>query len=394
MSRSFASLDAIKDIFSRNALLLEETKAANRPIVGTLCIYTPKELILAAGCVPVSLCGTRQDAIPAAETVLPRTLCPLIKSTYGVLLEDSCPYMSAADFVVADTTCDGKKKMYELLAEHKELFLLQLPQCQGERQVEQWREELERLRAMLETRYAIAITNERLMDAIRLCTRERLALKAIFDAARHHPSPISGSDLIEIGSRIGFVPERAMAAELLEAVAAELHQRIADGVAAVAADAPRILVTGVPMGMGTQKVINLLEECGGAVVCIDNCSAYKQGRLIFSDAELAEAEADPLRVLAAKTLAVPCAVMSPNPARYETLATLAPAFGAQGVVNLTWQGCQTFEVEAYAVGEYVKKELHLPYLHLISDYSGQDTEQLKVRIEAFLELVAARNAGA
>lgn len=391
MSIPFQSLDAIKDVFSRNALLLEETKASNLPIVGTLCIYTPNELIMAAGCVPVSLCGTRQDAIPAAETVLPRTLCPLIKSTYGVLLEDSCPYMSAADFVVADTTCDGKKKMYELLGQHKELFLLQLPQCQGELQVKQWQAELERLRDMLETRYHTTITNERLMNTIRLCSRERRAIKAIFDAAKHHPSPISGSDMIEIGSRIGFVPDRAMACELLEAVGQELQERIKNGIAAVSPSAPRILVTGVPIGMGTQKVINLLEECGAAVVCIDNCSAYKKSRLIFSDAELSAAESDPLAVLAAKTLAVPCAVMSPNPARYETLATLVPAFRAQGVVNLTWQGCQTFEVEAHSVGEYVKKDLHLPYLHLISDYSGQDTEQLKVRIEAFLELVAARS---
>ncbi len=42
----------------------------NVKIVGTYCIYSPIELILAAGAYPVSLCGTKQDTIAAAEKVL------------------------------------------------------------------------------------------------------------------------------------------------------------------------------------------------------------------------------------------------------------------------------------------------------------------------------------
>lgn len=384
--QSLSTLEALRDVFGKNALLLEQVKEAGTPIVGTLCIYTPSELILAAGGLPVSLCGTRQDAIPSAETVLPRTLCPLVKSTYGVLLDDSCPYMSAADFVVADTTCDGKKKMYELLAERKELLLLQLPQRNDPSALTYWREQLQRMREALETRYNRPITDAALLDAIRVCNRERRAIKRIFDTARHNPSPLTGMDIIDIGSRIGFVPDRARAAELLEALAAELEEEVRTNTAPPST-APRILYTGVPMGMGTQKVIRLLEECGAQVVCIDNCSAYKKTRLIMDEAA---AEADPLGALAAQTLGVPCAVMSPNPKRYEALEELTSAFAVDGVVNLTWQGCQTFETEAWPVGRFVKENLGLPYLHLISDYSEQDTEQLKVRLEAFLELVTMR----
>ena len=58
-------------------------KKAGRPIVGILCEYTPRELILAAGAVPVCLCGGSAETIPPAEEDLPANLCPLIKSTYG-----------------------------------------------------------------------------------------------------------------------------------------------------------------------------------------------------------------------------------------------------------------------------------------------------------------------
>ena len=48
-----------------------EAKAAGRPVVGIMCEYTPRELIMAAGGVPVCLCGGSADTIPAAETELP-----------------------------------------------------------------------------------------------------------------------------------------------------------------------------------------------------------------------------------------------------------------------------------------------------------------------------------
>src|ERR1017187_7965243 len=61
----------------------EAAKGAGRPIVGIMCEFTPREIILAAGAVPVCLCGGSAATIPAAEQLLPANLCPLIKSTFG-----------------------------------------------------------------------------------------------------------------------------------------------------------------------------------------------------------------------------------------------------------------------------------------------------------------------
>ncbi len=102
-------------------------KAAGRPVVGILCEYTPRELIMAAGGVPVCLCGGSAKTIPAAEQHLPANLCPLIKSTYGYHVLGSNPFLEMADLVVGETTCDGKKKMYELMAESRPMYVLELP---------------------------------------------------------------------------------------------------------------------------------------------------------------------------------------------------------------------------------------------------------------------------
>lgn len=79
--------------FSEHCLAaLETAREAGTPIAGVYCIYAPLEVIRAAGCVPIGLCGKRQEPIQAAEAVLPASLCPLIKSSYGYAKTDTCPF--------------------------------------------------------------------------------------------------------------------------------------------------------------------------------------------------------------------------------------------------------------------------------------------------------------
>ena len=323
---TYASLEHFRDVTSRNVLALQEAREKGRKVVGQFCIYSPLEIALAAGAVPVSLCGTKQDSIPVAEEVLPRCLCPLIKSSFGFALQDSCPYLAASDIVVADATCDGKKKMYELLAAYKPVMVLQLPQIQDERAHAYWREQYALLVARLEQDFGVRITEEKLRAAMDLTSRLRQALKKVLDLARRRPSPLRGLDLLDICFRASFMPDY--------------------------------------------------------VVCIDNCTCYKKVLLNM------EEEGDALDILARRYLDMHCAVMSPNPHRYSILKDLARDFAVDAVVDLTWQGCQPYDVESWSVKKFVREELGLPFLQVVTDYSGTDTEQLKVRLEAFLEMLA------
>ncbi len=375
---TYPSVERFKSITDRNVLALQEAKESGTKVVGQYCIYSPVEIALAAGAIPVSLCGTKNDSIPAAESILPRTLCPLIKSSFGFALEDSCPYLAASDIVIADTTCDGKKKMYELLAKRKPMFILQLPQIQDETARQYWKGQYERLIRELERRFGVTIGEEELRNAIRKANRFRLALKSVLDLAKRKPSPLSGMQLMEIAHRASFVPDWDKATELLEDIAREVGL---GGENTFAESAPRLLLTGVPVGLGSHKVVQLLESCGASVVCLDNCSCYKKVRFMIDE------NADPLEALASRYLDIPCSVMSPNPNRYTTLEELAREFQVDAVIDLTWQGCQTYDVESWSVKKFVREKLHLPFLQIVTDYSPADTEQLKVRMEAFLEML-------
>lgn len=376
-----ASFDRITTAFEKNALAIQEAKAEGKKVVGQYCLYSPSEIAVAAGAIPVSLCGTRNDSIPAAEEILPRALCPLIKSSFGFALKDSCPYLVASDVVVADTTCDGKKKMYELLSEYKPVFLLQLPQVQNEEALSYWRHQFELLIDYLEKEFQVSITDEKLREAVRVMNRERLALKAVMDLARRKPSPITGMEALEIAFKTSFFPDKEKGISMMLDLAEETGRKADAGESCFSADTPRILLTGVPIGMGSHKVVRLIEECGGNVVCLDNCSGYKKTRVMMAE------DGDPLTEMARRYLDVPCSIMSPNPRRYEAIRELAADFSVDAVVDLTWQGCQTYAVESWSLKKFVQDELRLPFLQIETDYSETDTEQVKVRIEAFIEML-------
>lgn len=373
------SLTALRKAFEINPMKIDEAKEAGQKVVGHYCLYSPMEMAVAGGAIAVSLCGTRQDAIPKAEEILPRTLCPLIKSSFGFALLDSCHYLASSDLVVADTTCDGKKKMYELLGKMKDIHLLQLPQNQDENTAAPyWRDQFELLREKMREKLGLSLTDDDLKAGIRLMNKERLALKKLLNLSQNPRPPYTGLELMEISFKSAFLPNKNDSIAHLENLYQEGLRIIEEGRSPVKEGSMRLILTGVPSGMGSHKVVQLAEELGAVVVVADNCSGYKKVTVMMNE------EAEPLNEMADRYLSLPCAVMSPNPGRYERLRQLAADFKADGVIDLIWQGCHPFATEAYSVRDFVQNELKLPYLMLETDYSESDLAPLKLRLEAFI----------
>lgn len=347
-------------------------------VVGAYCTFFPQELVIAAGAVPVSLCGTKEDPIAVAEEHLPRNLCPLIKSSYGFAITDTCPYFVLSDLIVGETTCDGKKKMFELMQEKKPVHVMQLPSTQeGKEALELWAAEVQRFRERLEEEFNVTITDEAIRDAIRLVNEERQAIKDLLDTNQENPPLLPNVELLRASWSSMFAFDKRDGIKAAQELTQQMRKEKAD---APPMDRPRILVTGCPMGLGSEKVIKIIEELGADMVAMENCTGYKTVELRANpDHE------DPIMALAEKYIKIPCSCMSPNPGRFDLLKRMISDFRADAVIDLTWQACHTYNIEAYSVGQMVKEQ-GLPYLQLETDYSNSDVETLKVRIEALLEM--------
>ena len=362
-------------------LTMKELKEQGRRIVGVFCTFTPWELILAADAVAVVLCGIGDDYIPAAEVRLPKNLCPLIKASYGAAVTDKCPFFYFSDMVLAETTCDGKKKMYELMGELKHCHIMQLPPGRyGKGALEFWKQEVISVKEDLEQFYGITITEQKIRDAIHLRNRERKAVLDFFEVARLKPSPITGYEIMTVISSNEFSPDLEEKIAYLEKRTAELknlYEREYKG----KPSRPRILITGCPVTGVMDKVIKRIEEMGADVVGYENCCGPREKKDPIDETK------DPITAIAEKYLRVNCSVMSPNPGRLEALGTQIDEYQVDGVVEVLLQACHTFAIESDAVKTFVTREKNIPYLALTTDYSTADQGQIDTRLNAFVEML-------
>jgi benzoyl-CoA reductase/2-hydroxyglutaryl-CoA dehydratase subunit BcrC/BadD/HgdB len=357
-----------------------DARAGGRHVVGIMCEYTPRELIMAAGAVPVCLCGGSAAMIAPAEEHLPANLCPLIKSTYGYHLQKNNPFLEMADMIVAETTCDGKKKMYELMAGTRRMHVLELPQKPDDADaMTHWVSELRKLKGRLEEAFQVAITDEKLRQAIRTMNRERALRRQLAALMQSEQPPLTGRQLLQFKSSIsGICADLAQYTRALEMFGA---MKFPGG----SNSKVRVLMTGVPVVHGAERVVEIIESHGGLIVCMDNCTGLKP---ILEDVD--ETAADPVVALAEKYFRLPCSVMTPNHRRLDVLRDLAREYRVQCVIDLIWQACLTYDVESYFVRRMAEKDLGVPYLRIETDYSPSDSARIALRVEALFETVRQR----
>lgn len=366
----------------RSFMRVKEYKESGGRMVGYLCSYTPLEVIDAAGAAAVGLCGTSNETVPIAETVLPANLCPLIKSTFGFALSQKCPFTYFSDLIVGETTCDGKKKMYELLADMKDVHVLHLPQGQVRPyEAEAWYQEVTYFKEELERRYGITITDDDLRQAAHNRNRVRRAMLDLFELQQTTPAAMGGVELMStmLSGTFNFDPVEY--AESLEALATERRAAFEAGGGDIDPQAKRIVLTGCPTGGIINKVGRAIEDNGGVIVSLDNCMGERTNRLMVDE----DAD-DILRAIADRYLAINCSVMTPNSGRMENTLQMVQKYHADGVVDAILTACHTFNVES-ALMQRTMEAHDIPYLKLETDYSEGDAGQVETRLAAFIETI-------
>lgn len=362
-------------------LRMKELKESGRRVVGIFCSFVPMELIWAANAVAAPLCATSEEPIPAAEAHLPKNLCPLIKASYGFALTDTCPYFYFSDFIVGETTCDGKKKMFELMNQIKETYVMQLPSGRDAVSLMAWEKEIKRFWKKLEDFYNITITEEQVKQAIALKNKEREVMLKFLELGKLNPAPISG---YEIGTRLdglGFNPDIEQRCRIIEERTKEIRRDWEENYKGKTSKRPRILITGCPNSGVRDKTIKVIEELGADVVAFDCCNGTRE------KVEKVEETLPVVEALARKYLNINCSVMSPNHSRMEYIQDMIEEYQIDGVLELVLYSCHTYAIESYHV-KNTAQEKNIPYLLIETDYSKADSGQINTRLEAFLETIA------
>ncbi|MDA3970090.1 MAG: double-cubane-cluster-containing anaerobic reductase [Desulfobulbaceae bacterium] len=373
----------IAEIHGGRVKELLAAKTEGRPVIGTFCVYIPEEIVLAAGGICVGLCGGSQGSVPDAEKILPRNICPMVKSAFGFKAARICPYFQAVDFVYGETTCDAKKKTWEILDKLVPTYVMEIPQCKNPRDIALWNEEVKDFKAKVEEVAGKTISETDLAAAIKVMNNKRRALQRLNSLRHHNPTPISGKDGLLI-EQIAFYDEPVRFTEKVNDLCDELEVRIKNEVAVPATGATRIMVAGTPMALPNWKIHTLVEGAGAVIVNEESCI----GTRYFKDLvdETVTGMDNMLAALTDRYKEIDCSCFTPNNERITQVIKEFRDSGAQGIINYSLQFCHTYNIEEIRIRQACEAE-SIPYMFIESDYSPEDIGQLQTRVEAFLELI-------
>jgi len=343
----------------------------------------PDEVVFAAGGIATGLCGGSQFWVPGGEKVLPANTCPLIKASVGARLDKTCPFFRIADMFIGETTCDGKKKAWEILNQDVPVYVMDLPQMKREKDIAAWEDEIRLFIQKIEAVTGNKITPQALADNIKLINEKRKALSRLYNTRKNAPVPISGKDALLI-TQIAFYDDPARFAAQTNTLCEELEQRIARGEGVFPADAPRIMVTGSPMAIPNWKLHHIVETSGAAVVVEESCTGVRYFENLVDESPSTLEEQ--VRALAERYMKINCACFTPNTGRIDDILRLVKEYRVDGVIDCSLQFCELYSTEGYLVQQALK-EAGIPVMHIETDYSEQDFEQIRTRVEAFLEML-------
>lgn len=363
---------------------LVDHRANGGTVVGTFCVFVPEDVILAAGGVPVGLCAGADFAVPNSNGLIPANTCPLIRSSLGFKMSRTCPYIQSSDFVVGETTCDGKKKMFEVLSKYHPTYIMEVPQKKSEASRELFFAEIKAFKEKMEAESGKQITAEGLAAATAKVEAKKQALRRLNTARWANPAPISGLDALII-SQVSFYDDIDRFTAKVNELADELEAKIAKGEGVFASSTPRILYAGTPIPLPDWKLHSIAESEGAVIVGEESCigSRYYSTTTAANDGTV-EGQ---LRAISDRLLNTHCACFTPNAERVDDVIELAKNAKSDGVIHYSLSFCQTYAAEAIKLQEALKSE-GIPMLSLESDFSFNDAAQLSTRVQAFVEMIS------
>ncbi|NOZ24141.1 MAG: 2-hydroxyacyl-CoA dehydratase [Planctomycetes bacterium] len=363
---------------------LQAAKQGGRKVVGAFCVFVPEELVLAADAICVGLCAGVEAGKEAVEKILPRNTCALIKSFVGFKLARLCPFTESCDLIVGETTCDGKKKAYETFSEYAPLYVMEIPQMKMASDRALWKAEIIRFKDRVEALTGNKIRGGALNESIRIVNERRRVLQRLNHLRAAVPAPISGRDVLLV-NQVSFYDDPLRFTQKIRELCDQLEVRVESGEGIVPKGTPRLMLSGCPMAVPNWKLPYLVESSGAVIVGEESCVGTRNTRdLVDEDAPALDGMID---AIVDRYMKIDCACFTPNKERLEHVVGMARELGVDGVIHYTLSFCQPYAMEALKV-EKVLQQAGIPFLNIETDYSMEDVEQLKTRVEAFVEMVS------
>ena len=355
------------------------------PTVGTYCVMVPPELVYAHGAMPVKLCSGSYTAFSIGDDDAPRDACPLIKAVMGAETVGALPVYKNCSLMAVPVTCDCKKKLAGWLSQRGPVSTLYVPaNRERDESLEQFVAQLYALSDELAAATGMQLSYENLEIGCQVMADAQSELSRFIAIRRKYPTIIRGSFAMAVMNAMSYTWAPLWTRQLA-ALNDELEKRAKAGEMAVRENQPRILLTGSPVVFPNFKIPLLIEEMGGLLAADETCMGE---RGLYDPPAVIDRSVDGIMRALSNRATRPCTCPSfaDNRRRIYRVRQLIEDYKIQGVVYHVLRGCLVYDYEYKSMEEELEK-LGVPVIRLETDYNEEDVEQLRIRVEAFLEMI-------
>ncbi len=386
-TKAMAYFDGIARLTNGRLKEIKEFKEKGGKVVGTLCNFVPLEIVDAAGALPIGLgCGYHSPVGLGEGFLGDPNLCPMCKTVAGCTMIEEFPLFDLCDAIIAPTPCDAKLKFTDAFRDHLPIITMNIPRVKtGESVRRQWVQEILNVKDKMEKLTRNKVDKKRLRASIEKYQRAHRLWRKLLDL-RKKDNVLWGRDFLLI-SWLGYIDDIERWTKNVEALCKELEGMIRKGVRVCRTDAPRVMLAGSPIMWPNWKFPNIIEEAGAIIVSDELCSGTRMFYdMVVVDEWTERAMIDAITDRYLYPCTCPC--FTPNLEREENIFNEVETGEVEGVVFHALQGCHLHSIDSSRIS-IMLKDKNIPVLALRSEYSDGDIGQMKVRVEAFIEMIIA-----
>ena len=373
-----ALIEEYKQVSASPKTMLAKYKAQGKKAIGCLPYYVPEELVYAAGMVPMGVWGCNGKQEVRSKEYCASFYCTVAQLSLEMLLDGT---LDGLDGIITPVLCDTLRPMSQnfkvAMKDKMPVIFLAHPQVRQNAAGKQFTyDAYSEVKGHLEEICGHEITNDAILDAIKVYNKSRAARREFCKLANAHPDLISASTRAAILRAAYFMLKDEYTAKL-----EELNKELAAAPAGKF-DGHKVVVSGIIYNM--PGILKAMDD-NKLAVAADDCAYESRSFAVDAPEDLDNG----LQALAVQFSKQKNDVLLYDPdfaknARAEHVCDLVKESGAEGLIVFMMQFCDPEEMEYPDLKEALDAH-HIPHVKIGVDQMTRDFGQAQTALEAFAE---------
>lgn len=335
----------------------------------------PEEIVRSFGLKPIWLLGGSHQVGSYAEDTFPRDVDPVVRSSYGLFKYITSNISGSYNVVIPYHNDSFRKLSWMMRLDGDNVISLDIPSVKNMGcSKEIFHRNIRRFVKMMEDRYGKVLKPYEIYETSKAISNAKNQIKRLLELYERNSAFLSATLVYGIISAYYSSDDLNEYSRQLDIVISFFESKSRD----CKIDKPKILILGSPIFFPNNKLLEMSESLGSEV------SLYSNELTMFMEAcELYDENTKEGMI---RKIASHYYTLNTMPLNVEEKFESKKAEGGKGVIFHLLKGEVGYDYDLIKVESYFKNK-DIPVLRVETDYSPEDKEQLKIRVEAFIEMI-------